>query len=62
MHTYMNERCCYKNTGTEVLTEEESTRRNLHPFDLLCHDRKAGSADTGSKDDDWQIQYLIEWH
>lgn len=51
--THMNKGCCYKHSGTEVLTEEESAWRNLHPFDLLCHDRKAGSTDTGSEDNDW---------
>ena len=56
----MNERCCYKHSGTEVLAEEESAGRDLHPFDLLCHDRKSGSTDTGDEDDDWQGQYSFE--
>lgn len=48
----MDKSRCYKHTGTEVLTEEESAWRDLHPFDLLCYDRKAGSSDTGNEDND----------
>jgi len=45
----MDESCSYKHPCTEVLAEEESVRRNLHPLDLLSNDGESGAADTGKK-------------
>lgn len=56
----MHECCCYKHSCTEVLTEEEHGRGNLHPFYLLGHNGEASSAYGGEEDNDYSYKLDCE--
>lgn len=51
----MNKGSSDKNTSTEVLTEEEDLRGDLHPLDFLRDDRKSATSDGRSKHDDCAV-------
>lgn len=41
-----------QDTGTEMLAEEEDGGGNLHPLDLLSHDRETTASNTSEEDND----------
>lgn len=51
----MHESCCDQYTCTEMLAKEEQLWGNLHPFDLLCYDRKSSSKNGCEEDNDYQL-------
>jgi hypothetical protein len=48
---YMNKGCGDQNTSTEMFTEKENLRVDLHPLDLLCNDWKSTTSNGCEEDD-----------
>lgn len=53
--TYVDKGRGYEHTGTKVLARKEGSWGNLHPLDLLGHDRKPSAEAREAHYQDWHV-------